>query len=96
MTAAAISRAVVVHLLPVAARAQTGSPPEEWRFYGGDSGHTNYSPLDQISRDNVDQLRIAWTWTSVDETLRAENPVIRDGRVAGRDPVAGAGHWGPR
>ena len=29
---------------------------------------------------NVDQLRIAWTWTSVDEKLRAENPVIRDGR----------------
>ena len=60
--------------------AQTGSISSEWRFYGGDPGHTKYSPLDQITKDNVDQLRIVWTWTSLDEHLRAENPVIRDGR----------------
>ena len=65
---------------PPAADAQTGADPKEWRFYGGDPGHTKYTPLDQITEDNVDQLRIAWTWTSVDEKLRAENPVIRDGR----------------
>ena len=67
-------------LLPAEAHAQTGADPKEWRFYGGDPGHTKYTPLDQITEDNVDQLRIAWTWTSVDEKLRAENPVIRDGR----------------
>ena len=80
MTVAAISM-VVVSLLPLAARAQTGSRPDEWRSYGGDPGHTKYSPLDQITSDNVSELRVAWTWTSVDETLRAENPVIRDGRM---------------
>ncbi|MEO2195666.1 MAG: PQQ-binding-like beta-propeller repeat protein, partial [bacterium] len=80
MTVAAISM-VVVSLLPLAARAQTGSRPDEWRSYGGDPGHTKYSPLDQITRDNVSELRVAWTWTSVDETLRAENPVIRNGRM---------------
>ena len=37
-------------------------------------------PLDRITADNVDRLRIAWTWTSVDEKLRAENPIIRDGQ----------------
>ena len=80
MTVATISM-VVVSLLPLAARAQTGSRPDEWRSYGGDPGHTKYSPLDQITRDNVSELLVAWTWTSVDETLRAENPVIRDGRM---------------
>ena len=63
-----------------AAHAQTGADPAEWRFYGGDPGHTKYTPLDQITADNVDRLRIAWTWTSVDEKLRAENPVIGQGR----------------
>ena len=67
-------------LPPIPAQAQTGAAPHEWRSYGGDPGHTKYSPLDQIDRDNVDELQIVWTWTSVDETLRAENPVIRDGR----------------
>ncbi|TDI26628.1 MAG: pyrroloquinoline quinone-dependent dehydrogenase [Acidobacteria bacterium] len=81
MTVVAISMAVLVHLLPLVAHAQTGARPDEWRFYGGGPGHTKYSPLDQITKDNVDQLRIAWTWTSVDETLRAENPIIRDGRA---------------
>ena len=70
-----------VSLLPFLAYAQTGAPPNEWRFYGGDLGHTKYSALDQITKDNVDQLKIAWVWTSVDEALRADNPVIRDGRM---------------
>ena len=65
---------------PSEASAQTGAEPHEWRFYGGDPGHTKYTPLDQINADNVDQLEIAWTWTSVDDELRAENPVIRDGQ----------------
>ena len=29
----------------------------EWRYYGGDAGSTKYSPLDQITRANVNQLR---------------------------------------
>ena len=72
--------AATVAPAPPEAHAQTGADPNEWRFYGGDPGHTKYTPLDQITEDNVDRLRIAWTWTSVDEKLRAENPIIRDGR----------------
>ena len=60
---------------------QTGSRVDEWRFYGGDLGHTKYSPLDQITKDNVSELEIAWTWTSLDERLRANNPVIGNGRI---------------
>ena len=30
-----------------------GKPVGEWRYFGGDKGHTRYSPLDQINRDNV-------------------------------------------
>ena len=44
------------------ADAQPGTSGGEWRYYGGDLASTKYSPLDQIDRDNVDQLDIAWRW----------------------------------
>jgi membrane-bound PQQ-dependent dehydrogenase (glucose/quinate/shikimate family) len=42
-------------LLPTA-RAQ------EWRFYGNDPGGTRYSVLKQINRDNVANLKHAWSY----------------------------------
>ena len=44
--------------LPLA--AQTGAKNGEWRAYAAEPGRTKYSPLDQINRDNVKNLRIAW------------------------------------
>jgi quinoprotein glucose dehydrogenase len=32
----------------------------EWRWYGGDAGGSRYSPLDQINKTNVGQLKLAW------------------------------------
>ncbi|MDP7690213.1 MAG: pyrroloquinoline quinone-dependent dehydrogenase [Vicinamibacterales bacterium] len=56
------------------ADAQYGAQDGEWRSYGGDVGSTKYSPLDQITRDNFDQLEIAWRWTSVDDFLSMTSP----------------------
>jgi glucose dehydrogenase len=42
--------------------AQQGASNGEWHYYGGDSGTTKYSPLDQINASNVKNLHIAWTW----------------------------------
>ncbi|MGQ0735654.1 MAG: pyrroloquinoline quinone-dependent dehydrogenase [Acidobacteriota bacterium] len=53
------------------AAAQRGVLNGEWHTYGGDAGHTKYSPLDQIHAGNVDKLRIAWRWVSIDEELKA-------------------------
>jgi quinoprotein glucose dehydrogenase len=36
----------------------------EWLNNRGDAGSSSYSPLDQINRDNVSKLRIAWRWKS--------------------------------
>ncbi len=40
-----------------------------WQTHAGDSDGTKFSPLSQISADNVDQLEIAWTYDTgeVDE-----------------------------
>lgn len=35
---------------------------EGWISYGGDKGGTRYSELDQINRDNVQDLEVAWTY----------------------------------
>ena len=40
--------------------AQSGAKDGEWRHWGADGGTTHYSPLDQINRDNVTDLQIAW------------------------------------
>ncbi len=49
-------------LAPGTASAQHGPRDGEWRYYGGDAGSTRYSPLDQINRDNVADLQVAWRW----------------------------------
>src|ERR1019366_865793 len=43
--------------------AQQGAPATgEWRVYGGDTGSTRYSPLDQINAANVKNLQVVWRW----------------------------------
>jgi quinoprotein glucose dehydrogenase len=39
---------------------QSGAKNGEWRAYGGDIGHTRYSPLDQIDASNFSKLEVAW------------------------------------
>jgi len=36
----------------------------EWPIYGGDRYNRKYSSLDQIDRDNVGSLQVAWRWRS--------------------------------
>jgi quinoprotein glucose dehydrogenase len=36
----------------------------DWPQHRGDLASTNYSPLDQINRNNAGQLKIAWRWKS--------------------------------
>ncbi|HKW61424.1 MAG TPA: pyrroloquinoline quinone-dependent dehydrogenase [Candidatus Acidoferrum sp.] len=40
----------------------SGASAQEWRFYGGDSGGTRFSSLQQISRSNVKRLKRTWTY----------------------------------
>ena len=49
---------VLAATLPLA--AQNGAKNGEWRAYAGEPGSTKYSPLDQINKDNANNLRIAW------------------------------------
>src|SRR5262245_55698278 len=54
-------------------KANNSAKIHEWRFYGGDNGSTKYSPLDQINKTNVRNLKVVWTWESPDKPLQASN-----------------------
>jgi glucose dehydrogenase len=41
-------------------------PKGEWQTYGGDPGGSKYSPLDQINRKNVSQLKPVWIFDAGD------------------------------
>ncbi len=56
--------AMLALLLPPVLAAQAGAKDGEWRSNSADNGNTRYSTLDQINRDNVKNLKIAWRWRS--------------------------------
>lgn len=56
-----------------------GTPDVEWSHYGGNAASQKYSPLDQINKDNVGKLKIAWRWTSPDNAVVEANPMSRPG-----------------
>lgn len=50
-------------LLLASATSQAQSPDaSDWGFYGGDAFGQHFSSLDQIRRDNVNELTVAWTY----------------------------------
>lgn len=51
-------------LCAATAGAQQGAQNGEWPTWGGEPGNTRYSPLDQINKDNVGNLEVAWIWHS--------------------------------
>ena len=62
----ALIGAILAWASPVS--AQYGALDGEWRVYGGDGGHTQYTALDQIDADNVRDLEVAWRWTAANSS----------------------------
>jgi len=60
---------VMILAAVVATRSQERAPAREWRYFGADRAFTRYSPLDQINRDNVKNLRIVWRRPAVNESI---------------------------
>jgi quinoprotein glucose dehydrogenase len=52
----------VIALSPIVGHGQNGATNGEWRAYSAEQGSTRYSPLDQINKDTVKNLQVAWTW----------------------------------
>ena len=64
---------------------------EDWKVSLGDKYSSQYSRLDQINRENVGQLEVAWTYRSGDADTTANsqiqaNPLIIDGILYSTTP----------
>ena len=46
--------------------ATTIQPDTDWQYYGRDENATRYSPLNQVTPDNVNKLEVAWTYRTGD------------------------------
>jgi quinoprotein glucose dehydrogenase len=78
MRSAAITCSIVA-LVAAVVFAQRAPSATDWRYYGGDAASTRYSPLDQIARSNVSGLRVAWRWSSPDNSIAQANEPARPG-----------------
>jgi quinoprotein glucose dehydrogenase len=74
--------------MATAVASQPARPWTEWRYFGGDKGFTRYSALDQIDRDNVSRLRIAWRRPAVNAKLMAAFPDLRPNAYLRATPIA--------
>ena len=39
-----------------------GTEDGQWGYLGGDAAHTRYSPADEVTLDNFEDLEEAWVW----------------------------------
>ena len=84
-------------------------PPadQDWPAHGGDAGHTQSSPIAQITTANVSRLQVAWTYRSGDARPDGRsqiqcNPIVVHGvlyatspqlKVFALDAATGATRW---
>ena len=65
-----------------------GGPPDRgWRYFGGDKAFTRYAPLDQINRDNVEDLRILWRRPAVDAVFTRAFPDLAPSSYLRSTPI---------
>ena len=67
---------VAILLIAVGAAARAAAADgtiAEWPYYGGDPGGSRYSPLTQIDRSNVSQLKVAWEYHTGDISDGSDN-----------------------
>ena len=79
-----------VAVAPAAPATSTPSTAAEWTAYGGDALGARYSALDEIDRDNVGRLAVAWTYRTgemqperrtVANTSFEATPLVVDGTM---------------
>ena len=70
--------------VPEVAIAQgTGTENAQWTYLGGDSWHTRYTPAEQITPENFEELSIAWRWdaSSFGPSTARATPTYVDGKL---------------
>ena len=91
----------------LAAQAKKTDAAREWQNYGGDSGASRYTPVAQINRKNVKNLKVAWVHHTGDALERPATsiectPIVVDGvmyittaqvKIRAVDAATGESKW---
>jgi quinoprotein glucose dehydrogenase len=86
---------VAIVTIPFATQSsaqQTPQPPispapQDWPRYGSSPESAHFSPLAQIDRSNVNQLKIAWTFDTGEEGGLQSSPIMVNGVLYGITPT---------
>ena len=73
-----VNREVPHDLAPVTDALLADPPPGDWLSWRRTRDGHGYSPLDQVTRDNVDELRLAWV-LAIREGNHQTTPLVHDG-----------------
>ena len=86
LCAAALLGAVSLHPAGKAVHAAQAKKDADWFVYGGNKSGQRYSPLTQINRSNVKQLKVAWTFDTQEAGGLQTHPLVIDRILFGYTP----------
>nr|PZN84098.1 MAG: pyrroloquinoline quinone-dependent dehydrogenase [Acidobacteriota bacterium] len=66
-------------LLPACGRQEPAIDRRTWSDYGGGPDNARFSTLDQITKENVSQLEVAWTYPTSDNVSYVWGPIVANG-----------------
>jgi alcohol dehydrogenase (cytochrome c) len=80
MASSLAAQTTMDRFVPVTRKDLNNPDPADWLMLGGNMEHWNYSPLNQINRQNVSGLQLVWARQMPTTGGRAgTSPVVRDG-----------------
>jgi len=71
---------------PVTTEELANPDPGDWLMYRRTLDGQGYSPLDQVNRDNVSDLRLSWAW-AMEDGASQPTPLVHDGVIYLTNPM---------
>jgi alcohol dehydrogenase (cytochrome c) len=71
----------VKNYVPVTPEMLKNPPAQDWLIFGRNYQRHSYSPLNQITRDNVKTLQLKWTWAMNDTGANQTTPLVHNGVI---------------
>jgi alcohol dehydrogenase (cytochrome c) len=71
----------VKNYVPVTTEMLRNPPPEDWLIFGRNYQRHSYSPLSQITRENVKNLQLKWIWSMNDSGANQTTPIVHNGII---------------
>ncbi len=79
VTGSSVARGQAPEFVPVTDSVLLDPDPDDWINWRRTLDGWGYSPLDQITTENVERLQLAWSWAISSEGRPEPNPLVYDG-----------------